>query len=731
MFQCCGERSRGERYVIQSSPVLLDIPSFRQRVDYDLDSLVSDLQDETRRTTPAEANAWRNSLPAFANVLGHESLKGFHLHLGRSGDLEVEYRLPASASWADIVLLGRNHDRPAAVIIELKDWDTNGDRPGPREGLVVHADREVSHPSDQVRGYVEYCRRFHSAVQEQAAEVSGCVFFTFASAASAYSAEPHRGLAAEYPVFTRSHGDVTNRFAAHLAAKLLHPDPEFAHRFELGVYRQDRGFVRQVAQAIRTPSVSPFVLLDEQRAGFEKCMKQIERVLAPAKATAKPKPGRKSVVIVEGPPGSGKSVVAAHLWATLAADERIDGNVVLTTTSSAQRSNWEGMFEKASGNRAARGVIVPANRYNPGLSPQWVKSERAHGRSAEIADWRTNLERYAAQHRRNRCPDDSFAVSIVDEAHALIDPTVPGKEGVPPSGWAMHAGPQAWHVIRSSRVSVFLMDSEQSYRDNETTSRVSLERFAVEFGVDKVEVVSLAGAQFRCGGSVEYMTWLSHALGLGERSEPPSTWSRTFGGPFGFEIVDDPGALDDALQPHLAEGRTARLLASYARPWRTKGEYNPHGLPSTARDFQIEYTRDGEPRVWSRIWNFAPEQDYTLFVQAPPGCVMAEDPLAEVGCPYVVRGFDFDYIGVLWLSDLVWRRDHWEADPAHIHESAWKKTLSDSRKERGNGPSSTDLLRRLQRGYRILLSRAIRGAYVWFEDEETREHVRDLLVSSL
>lgn len=706
--------------------VLLDVETFCQRADYQLDGLVTDLQDETRRAGAAEATAWRNSLPALSRVLAHESLKGFHLHLGQRGDLSVEYRLPASASWADVVLLGSDGVHPAAVIIELKDWDTDGDEPGTREGLVHHLGRECSHPSDQVRGYVEYCQRFHSAVQEDKAEVTGCVFFSFASAADAYTAEPHRELVATYPVFTRSRADVADRFPVHLAERLTQPDPKFAHRFERGAYRQDRGFVRQVAQAIARSDRSPFVLLDEQRRGFEICMKHVERALKPARATARPKRGAKSVVIIEGPPGSGKSVIAAHLWAKLSADEHIDGNVVLTTTSGSQKSNWKKLFTDASGHRAAHGMVVAANRYNPGLTTQWVKRERSRGRSTTVEGWRENIERFARE-QRSHCPDDSFAVSIVDEAHALIDPTVPGKEGVSPSGWTMHAGPQAWHVIRASRVSVFLMDREQSYRDNETTSRASIERFAAEFGVEDVEVVSLADAQFRCGGSAEYMTWLNSVLGLGERTESPRSWRLGAGGPFAFEIVDDPETLEERLRARVESGHSARLLASYARKWLTKGEADPHALPSTAKDFQLRFTRDGEPRTWSSIWNFAPDQDYTLFVQAPPGSAMARDPLCEVGCPYVVRGFDFDYVGVLWLSDLVWRRDRWVADISQVHESAWRKTLAASKRERGSGPHTDELVRRLLRGYRILLSRAIRGCYVWFEDAETREYLETLL----
>jgi hypothetical protein len=699
--------------------MLITVGKFCQKVSTDLNRFVDELQEKTGRYTEQERTAWQDSFRKLSVVLAKPALADFHMHLGNDGgSLLVEYRLPASSSWCDVVLLGRNNDSPTALILELKHWDTSGDVAGPYPGVITHQGSSVLHPSEQVRGYTEYCRRFHSAVLKEKANVQGCAFLTRSKSVEVYRDKIYADLVKEFPIYSNS--EVDQGFMGFLTRHLARPDVKFAEAFDKGTYKQDRGFVNQIATQILDPESSPFVLLENQQLGLEVCKGKIKEVLASGV--------QKAVIVIQGPPGSGKSVLAAKLWAELIKDPNShNGNVVITTTSGSQKSNWNHIYNELAGSPAGKGIIKPANQYTPETT-QWFGKRKA---LLNMDNWKANLKVVHDECGSFRCPDDSYKVSIVDEAHGLINPEIKkARPGV--TGWPMYAGPQAYHIIRGSQVSVFLMDGAQSFRDCETTTLEDIKRYAAYANAQMVEPISLEGNQYRCGGSTEYIDWLESLLGMNDKEIPSHPWRKSKTSPHGkmiLELADNPKDLEDRLRASLANGGTGRLISSYSQKWITKGKPSPHSLAPKNQDFHFKFNHAGKEVEWSKIWNYAPgtDPDYSYFIQAIEGSRMAEDPLSEVGCPYTVRGFDYTYLGVLWGNDFVRRGNKWVFDIKNIHETAWKQTLARAKKEEKAGvygEESTELLKRLKIAYRIIFSRAIAGIYTWIQDDETREYVK-------
>lgn len=739
--------------------MLLTVGEFKDKVQFEMDALVTDLQFITGRYGEEEDKAWRASLPKIAKTFSSSNFNSLHLYFGSKGSLSLEYQLPASSSWCDIVLLGQHQGQASAIVVELKNWQTRADQPGVVEGLMIRQGATVLHPSDQVKGYTEYCRRFHSAIHDYNAQINGCVLFTADHFVNAYRQAPNDGLTTEYPCFTMSPDDVNVVLPKYFSEKLTEPYKEFAHAFEHGVYKQDRGFVSQIGKQILDPDNSPFELLDNQRRAFSLCKANIDFALFGEQSGP-----TKKVIIIKGPPGSGKSVIAAKLWASLVTDENLqEGGVVFTTTSASQSSNWEYLFSKVAHDIAGRGVVKKATGYTPITTQRLGQLRKKHGNEflSDALKWRENLKiiRALGEPFKSGSQDNDYLISIVDESHALINPEHPDARGQ--FGFVVTLGPQAYHIIRSSTISIFLLDSEQSFRDRENTTIDDIIQWGKELGADVLEPISLEGNQFRCAGSKEYVDWLESVLAgkpVKQNQELAKLWFcrddiKCIAEPVGlkvaeqsgayngiiqtgtkrntleFHIFDNPFDLEEALRAKVNNGASARLLASYARKWKTGDAAIPHDLPDDMKDFHETYVKDGQTHYWSKVWNYVPKgSDYTHFVQAAPGSIMSKDMLSEVGCPYAVRGFDFDYVGLLWLGDLKRRGDKWVVDKNQVYETGLTRSRSRALAENDiNGIGTQELLKSVIQGYRILLTRAMKGVYLWIEDEETREYINNCL----
>ena len=732
--------------------VLYTIKDFNEFVEEDVNGLVQEIcsKVEGRKPTPKEIESLASSYIEVSMVLAEAvkikpEMAGVHIGVPM---VKFEYKLPSAPAWCDLVILGEYVGRRQALIVELKDWHKNTtDRPGICEGLIEHQGNQHEHPSDQVKGYVEYCTNFHSSVIKDNAEVSGCVFFTRSFNIKPYCETPNESLTDEYPVFDR---DTRSKLAEYLVNHVEKGNEDWAVSFINGYYQQNRNILKQVAEAFnKNCDARPFVLLGVQRKGYHQVLHRLSEAVDTK--------DKKRVIVVSGPPGSGKSAIALNLWAEAVkryvtnAEGKHPGNVVFVSTSSSQDENWKSVFKEFSSVSSAGGLVLRSNRFNPGMNGGSMKSrylpifrekDRKYLRDEKSLkfEYFEEYTDYMIEHGlAKEYKDNLHFLSIVDEAHALINPLAEDFNTNKMSGWCLQMGPQAYHIIRQSQVSVFFMDGEQSFRDNETTRLSDIEKIAAKFGT-KVEVVDLSGLQFRCAGSAEYVDWIEGLFTLNPASNV-HLWKDLFE----VKIADTTHEMEDFLRKEHLKGRIVRLLSSYTVPWKSSKTLDEM---HTKKDYDFNF-KNSDGTVFQRHWNNPKRMD--IFVQAPPNTKMHEDPLCEVGCPYEIRGFDVDYVGLLWLSDIVWRDGKWMVDMSKTLESANNCSLSSAKKEienlrrqkgyRGpsakripliplsaeNMPETAKFFRRLVQSYRILLTRAVRGVVIYIHDPETREYVRKLL----
>ncbi len=258
--------------------------------------------------------------------------------------------------------------------------------------------------------------------------------------------------------------------------------------------------------------------------------------------------------------------------------------------------------------------------------------------------------------------------------------------------------PQVRELIDAARVPVFLLDQHQVVRPGETGTAQLIRDNAAELGLKTVEVA--LDAQFRCGGSRIYEEWVLRLLGLDPGG--PIPWNGdTY---FELRVAPSPAALERELQDRAAAGYGARMTAGFCWPW---SDPRPDG--TLVDDVTIG--------AWQRPWNLRGERGVG---GAPPASLWATDPagFGQVGCVYTAQGFEYDWNGVIFGPDLVWRNDRWVAQPKASKDPAM----------RGLSPAHADPL--LRNVYKVLLTRGMVGTVVIAVDPETNALLSSLIALS-
>lgn len=583
----------------------------------------------------AEIRSWRNSLESMAKVLNDGDIP-------EDAGIAIEYNIPQTGKRVDFILTGLGSDRtPKVIIVELKQWESA--QITKKDAIVTTylagSVREVSHPSYQAWSYAALLQDFNEAVQDVGVLLQPCAYLHNYKIDDAIAHDFYAPWIERAPIFLSGESE-RNKLRSFIKSHVKYGDSiNLLYRIENGRIRPSKMLADSLVGMLN--GKPEFVLIDDQKVVYESAMSLARNADA----------NTKSVLIIEGGPGTGKSVVAINLLADLMRAE--------------QNSRY------VSKNSAPRAV------YESKLTGHFKKSRISNLFSGSGAFVGAGI--------------NTFDTLIVDEAHRLN-----AKSGL----YGNLGENQIQEIIHAARCAIFFIDEDQRVTLKDIGAKEAITKWARAAGA-KVFGMELA-SQFRCNGSDGYLAWLDNTLDVRRTAN-----GFLEAGAFDFKVCDSPTELHRLIVEKNKPNNKARVVAGYCWKWPSRRDPN-------AFDVVIpEY-------AFKKRWNLT--QDGSLWIVSP-------DSVDEVGCIHTCQGLEVDYIGVIVGDDFVVRQGEVVCRPAKRATSdksifGWKRLLEVHPIE---GKLQLDLI--IKNTYRTLMTRGMKGCYIYCTDQETADYFRSRLIA--
>ena len=587
-----------------------------------------------RGVSENERRAWRESLARMASVLRDDAIPA-DLGVG------VEFHVPQTQLRIDVTLTGYGPDAGRrAVIVELKQWEkVEATR---KDAIVVtylgHKRRETVHPSYQAWSYAAHLEGFNTAVHAGGVSLHPCAYLHNYERDGVVDDPRYGGYLRKAPLFLKGEAE-KHGLRAFIRGHLSTGDgARTLDDLAAAEVRPSKALADSLQRLLK--GHPEFVLLDDQKTVYE-------AALAAGRAASA---DRRKVVLVEGGPGTGKSVVAVHLLSALTAKGL---NCRYVTRNAAPREVFQAQLT---------GSYKKGHRY-AGLftgSGAFVESAPA-----------------------------AFDVLIVDEAHRLNE-----KSGL----YGNLGENQIKELIAAAKCTIFFLDEDQRVTLRDIGSKEAVRALAAEWDAE-VEEHALT-SQFRCAGSAGYLAWLDDVLGVHPTANPMLSPDE-----FDVRVFDSPSALHAAVEARNTRNK-ARVVAGYCWPWRSKKDPDAYDIV-IGPDYR-------------RRWNLA---DYgNLWAITPAG-------IHEVGCIHTCQGLDLDVVGVIVGPDFVVRGGEVRTMPGarapQDRSLHGLKRLAEA--DPAHARAEADAI--VKNTYRTLMTRGMRGCYLYCTDPETAAYFRSRLAA--
>lgn len=486
-------------------------------------SIMEKLGEET---SDNEYRSWQNSLTFMKNIVDTPSIPN-------DAGIALEYNIPITNNRIDFIITGTSDDgKSQIIIVELKQWSHV--QKTDMDGIVItryeEGLKETTHPSYQAACYASLLYDYKKAVQDRDVLLHPCAYLHNCEDDTVIKDDFYGTYTRKAPVFCKSDTDSLRNFITSFIRKGDGLNGLFT--IENSEIRPSKNLMDSVSSMMR--GNNEFKMIDTQKVAYQKILKAFERYT---------KTGTKQVVIVEGGPGTGKSVIAVHLLRKVVTMDKMAAYI---TKNAAPRNVF---YRK----------LVDGGMPAPNVRALFKGS-------TSFCD----------------IPSNQFDMLIVDEAHRLNAK----------SGRFSKGENQVKEIINAAKVSVFFIDEAQRVDIKDIGSRAEIKKWAEFYNCSIDESVTLT-SQFRCGGSDEYLLWVDNLLGIRDTRQNILSASN-----YMIKICDTPNEMLKEIKQKNRTNNKSRCVAGFCWDWTSKEDTSKMDIIIPEHKFKAQWNLDKD-NTWS------------------------------------------------------------------------------------------------------------------------------------
>ena len=249
----------------------------------------------------AEYRSWSNSLVFMRNVIDDNEIPD-------EAAIAIEYQIPQTSKRVDFMIAGAdrgNHNN--VVIVELKQWEkaeiVSDEMQHSVKAYTGGGNRIVSHPSYQAYSYSVFIQNSSEQVQDTDIGIIPCAYLHNYNPnyTDVLSNEIYRTWYDEAPFFIKNQVQELRAFIKKYIS-MKSSDGDLLYKIDNGRIRPSKSLQDCLISLMK--GNKDFMLLDDQIVAFDMC----KEIMSQCKKDMK-----KRTIIIQGGPGTGKSVLAVNL----------------------------------------------------------------------------------------------------------------------------------------------------------------------------------------------------------------------------------------------------------------------------------------------------------------------------------------------------------------------------------------------------------------------------------